>query len=100
MIQNTRPQDSNHKSQVVLISNRMQCCGSKKVEMVDSLDELKSSRSICGMDFANFEMFDTNIASALNKIIQTSQFKKKVSLEEHKAPKRGSVLGREDKSLS
>ena len=32
-------------------------------------------------------MLDAKIASALNKIIQNSQFKKKVSLEEQKAPK-------------
>ena len=38
-------------------------------------------------NFPNFEMLDVKIASALNKIIQISQFKKKVSLEEHKAQK-------------
>ena len=59
----------------------------KVVEMVDSLDALKSSRSVCGKDFPNFEMLDAKIASALNKIIQSSQFKKKVSLEEQKAQK-------------
>ena len=59
----------------------------KEVEMVDSLDELKSSRSVCEKDFPNFEMLDAKIASALNKIIQNSQFKKKVSLEEQKAQK-------------
>ena len=59
----------------------------KEVEMVDSLDEIKSSRSGCGKDFPNFEMLDAKIASALNKIIQNSQFKKKVSVEEQKAPK-------------
>ena len=63
--------------------------------MVDSLDELKSSRSVYGKDFPNFEMLDAKTASALNKIIQNSQFKKKVSLEEQKAPKRGSVSTRE-----
>ena len=52
--------------------------------MVDSLDELKSSRSVCGKEFPNFEMLEAKIASALNKIIQNSQFKKKVSLEEQK----------------
>ena len=55
--------------------------------MVDSLDALKSSRSVCGKDFPNFEMLDGKIASALNKIIQNSEFKKKVSLEEQKAQK-------------
>ena len=44
----------------------------KEVEMVDSLDELKSSRSVYGKDFPNFEMLDAKIASALNKIIQNS----------------------------
>ena len=58
----------------------------KEVEMVDSLEELKSSRSVCGKDFPNFEMLDAKIASALNKIMQNSQFKKKVSLEEQTAP--------------
>ena len=60
----------------------------KEVERVDSLDELKSSRSAHGKDFPNFEMLDAKIASALNKIIQNSQFKKKVGLEEQKAQKR------------
>ena len=60
----------------------------KEVEMVDSVDVLESSRSIQGYShFPNFEMLDAKIASALNKIIQNSQFKKKVSLEEQKAQK-------------
>ena len=42
----------------------------KEVEMVNSLDELKSSRSVYGMDFPNFELLDAKIASALNKITQ------------------------------
>ena len=42
----------------------------KEVEMVDSLDELKSSRSVCGQDFPNFEMLDAKIASVLNNIIR------------------------------
>ena len=37
--------------------------------------------------FPNFEMLDARIASALNKIIQKPNFKKKVSLEEQKAQK-------------
>ena len=58
----------------------------------DSLDELKSSRSDCGKDFPNFEMLDAKIASALNKIVQNSHFKKKVSLEEQKAQKEDRFL--------
>ena len=57
------------------------------MEMVDSLDELKSSRSVPGKNFPNFEMSDARIASTLNKIIPNFHFKKKVSLEEQKAQK-------------
>ena len=55
------------------------------MEMVDSVEEMKSSRSGCRKDFPNFEMLDAKIASPLNKINQNSQFKNKVSLEELKA---------------
>ena len=64
----------------------------KEVEMVDSLEELKSSRSVAGKNFPQSEMFDAKIASALNKIIQDSHFRKKVSLEEQKAPKEDRFL--------
>ena len=64
----------------------------KEVEMVDSLEELNSSRSVYGKDFPNFEMLDAKIVSALNKIIQNSHFKKKVSLEEQKAQKEDRFL--------
>ena len=54
------------------------------MEMVDSVGE-KSSRPIAGKNFPNFdEMLDAKIASALDKIIQNSHFKK-VSLEEQEA---------------
>ena len=59
----------------------------KEVEMVDSLDELKSSRSVHGKVFPYFEMLGAKIASALNKILQNSKFKKKVSVEKQKAQK-------------
>ena len=52
----------------------------KEVEMVDSVDDLISSRSISGLHGPNFEVFDARIASALNRIIQKTQFKRKVSL--------------------
>ena len=54
----------------------------KEVEMVDSVDELRSSSSICGISMPNFEVLDARIASALNKIIHNSQFKRRISLEE------------------
>ena len=46
----------------------------KEVEMVDSMDGLKSSRSVAGKDFPNFELLDARIASTLNTIIQNSHF--------------------------
>ena len=59
----------------------------EEVEMVDSVDELRSSSSTRGISMPNFEVFDARIASALNKIIHNSQFKRKISLEEQKAQK-------------
>ena len=59
----------------------------KEVEMVESVDDLQSSRSIRGTHGPDFELLDARIASALNKIIQNTRFKKKVSLEEQKAQK-------------
>ena len=51
------------------------------------MDYKKSSRSIAGNDFPNFEMLDAKIASGLHKIIQNSHFKKRVSLGEQKVQK-------------
>ena len=53
---------------------------------------IKFSRSVVGKNFPNFEMLDAKSASALNKIIQNSQFKKKVSLEEQKDKKEDRFL--------
>ena len=64
----------------------------KEVEMVDSVDDLKSSRSIRGTHGPDFEVLDARIASALNKVIQNSQFKRRVSLEEMKAQKEDRFL--------
>ena len=61
-------------------------------EMVDSVDELRSSSSTRGISMPNFEVLDARIASALNKIIQNSQFKRRISLEEQKAQKQESFL--------
>ena len=61
----------------------------KEVEMVDSVDELRSSSSTRGISMPNFEVLDARIASALNKIIHNSQFKRRISLEEQKGQERG-----------
>ena len=57
----------------------------KEVELVDSVDELRSSSSIRGISTPNFEVLDARIASTLNKIIHNSISKKKISLEKQKA---------------
>ena len=54
----------------------------KEVEMVESMDDLKTSQSIGGHRFSNFEMHDAKIASALKKIITNPCFKSRVSLQE------------------
>ena len=64
----------------------------KEVEMVDSVDDLKSSSSVRGIQMPNFEVLDARIASALNKIIHNSHFKRRISLEEQKAQKQDSFL--------
>ena len=63
-----------------------------EVGMVDSVDDLKSSLSVSGIQMPNFEVFDAKIASALNRIIHNTQFKRKVSLEEQKAQKEDRFL--------
>ena len=64
----------------------------KEVELVDSVDELRSSSSIHGISMPNFEVLDARIASVLNKIIHNSHFKRRISLEEQKAQKQDSFL--------
>ena len=59
----------------------------KEVELVDSVDELRSSSSTRGISMPNFEVLDARIASALNRIIHNSHFKRRMSLEEQKAQK-------------
>ena len=55
----------------------------KEVEMVESVDDLKSSCSVRGTQMPKFEVLDAKIASALNR---------KVSLEEQKAQKEDRFL--------
>ena len=59
----------------------------KEVELVDSVDDLKSSSSTRGISMPNFEVLNARIASALNKIFHNSHFKRRISLEEQKAQK-------------
>ena len=59
----------------------------KEEELVDSVDELRSSSSTRGISMPNCEVLDARIASALNKSIHNSKFKRRISLEEQKAQK-------------
>ena len=64
----------------------------QRSEMVASVDDLKSSCSVRGIRMPVFELLDAKIASALNRIIHNTHFKRKVSLEEHKAQKEDHFL--------
>ena len=57
------------------------------MELVESVDESRTSSSILGISMPNFEVLDARIASALNRIIHNSHFKRRISLEEQKAQK-------------
>ena len=72
----------------------------KEVEMVNSVEDRKSSCSIQGLTpFPDFELLDARIASVSNKIIQNSYFKKKVSLETKKLKEQTNFFA-EDRSLT
>ena len=57
----------------------------KELELVDSVADLKSSCSVKGTHCPDFELLDARIASALNRIIHNTHFKR--SLEEQKGQK-------------
>ena len=61
----------------------------KEVELVDSVDELRSSSSTRGISMPNLEVLDARIASALNKISIIASSKGRISLEEQKGPEAG-----------
>ena len=62
------------------------------MEMVGSVDDFKSSLSVRGIRMPDFEVLDAKIASALNRVIHNSHFKRRVSLEEQKAQKQDRFL--------
>ena len=68
------------------------CALDQGSEMVESVDDLKSSRSVKGTLGPDFALLDARLASALNKMIQSARFKNKVSLEEQKAQKEDRFL--------
>ena len=58
----------------------------------DSVHELRSSVSTRGISMPKFEVLDARIASALNRIIHNSHFKRRISLEELKVQKQDRFL--------
>ena len=59
----------------------------KEVEMVESVDDLKSSCSIRGTQGSDFEVLDAKIASALNRIVRIPNSKERSVWRNKKAPK-------------
>ena len=72
----------------------------KEVEMVESVDDLKTSRSIRGTHQPNLEVLDARIASALNRIIHNSHFKRKGQSGGTKSQKREPFPSRKNRSLT
>ena len=71
----------------------------KEVEMVDSVDGLKRSCSVRGNQMPNFDVLDAKIASALNRIIHNTHFKRR-AVWMNKKPKKRTVSFAEDRSLT
>ena len=62
--------------------------GFREVEIAKSTDGLVTSQSITGRrDFADYDMLDAMIASALKKFLMHVHFRKRVSVEEQRAQK-------------
>ena len=59
----------------------------KEVELVDSVDDLRSSLSVRGTQMPIFEVLDAKIASALNRIIHNSHFQRRIGQEEQNSQK-------------
>ena len=87
-------EDKGSRPRYVFVRNflRKRCKWIKEVEMVDSVDALRSSLSVRCISMPNFQVLDARIASALNKIIHNSHFKRRISLEEQKAQKQDRFL--------
>ena len=71
----------------------------KEVELVDSVDDLKSSCSVQGIHMPKFEVLDAKIASALNRIIHIPN-SKEMSFWRNKKAKKRTASFMEDRSLT
>ena len=75
---------SDSKLSYVLVHNFLRKLSIKEVEMLDAVDDLKSSCSVQGIHMPDFGVLDARIASALNRIIRNFLFRR-ISLGERKA---------------
>ena len=67
----------------------------KEVALAKSVGDLMTSQSLEGRDFRDFEMLDAKIGYALRKIISSTSFRRRVSVEEQRAQKIQQILVRE-----
>ena len=68
----------------------------RESEAAQKANELRTSHSLAGKHYPNFETLDAKIAAALKNILMNSNFEQKVYLEEQKAQKDNRILrGRE-----
>ena len=72
----------------------------KEVEMVDSVDDLKSLCSVRGIRMPDFEVLDAKIASALNRIIHLYPLQEKGQSGGTKGPEAGPFSFAEDRLLT
>ena len=79
----------NFKTEVCVSTSTPQLTVSwiNEVEIATSIQDLMTSQSISGEFFPDSEMLDGRITSALRKIISSTSFKRRVSVEEQRAQK-------------
>ena len=63
-----------------------------EIELVKSVKDLKTSQSITGRVYPNFEALDARIATVLRRIANNLNFRKKILIEEQKAQKEDRYL--------
>ena len=71
----------------------------QRSEKVDSLEELKSSRSVSGKNFPNFEVLDAKIASALKRSSKIPKSRRR-SVSRNRKPRKRTGFYEEDRSLT
>ena len=94
------PRPSTFSCRKTRFKTQVSACSSSPSEMVDSVDDLKSSRSIQGCThFPNFEVLDAKIAYALNKDHPEFLLQEEGQSGGTESPKRGPVSVRKTDRL-